>query len=760
MNKISHLIVVILAIALALAACGGNIKSKSDTNTTTSTGTETGTDDPLVVFDEGDMESEDAAVPPVFWPTAIGDVTVECGRDFSKAINTKGGTGEISWKVNGLPAWAKAEPSDSSKNILRVSGLLPFEGCDIQTHKVSLKVCGSKGSACSENSFNIKTKIHGIRIETALSDTSAVIGAKPPIPELKAAGGSGNYSFTTTIPKELISEDHDKITNETNIKFKPKKIGSYTITVKAKDRVFDGRENEIADKMDISPDQVGTATKEFKVNVKEDGFIIQASLIDAAGTEKDKADSVAKQLDEKSFVVPYNGKMKIDINGEGEKYYLTIKSSELPIIDKKSVEITRGTPYEILFFEQPILAKVKELEENPIKITITAKNEAGDGETLKMERISFAKDPCESLDVGLSTEDHPDGFFTIERGSGSEPVVSLSVKGGKGPFFWNIPTEMKESLVDVETGVTVAPLTSTDLTDGPPYVDLNDFWGEYGSENRPANRETIKITRDTAYANINDKLNWDAKKDLDSFEQGTARDPIRVYEILNVSVTDNGCMKKVTHDVPITVEIPKPSQEKIENVKFAHFLFATDTFNGSDTSTAQIALYTEGDSIIGNKSKEKDIAAWCGETEEIKRWNWPPLDLITNTSIFLTDIHHLEVKTKQPSAAVWTMYHKIERFYVVGKNWVYFDDNEGEGYKSTIKDDGKDDIRCIPIGGKCHDKPAWDSTRDRFNGDTGGREPTGKWYLRSDPSSENSTWKNNENIKFDADGDTNVCRGS
>ena len=338
MNKISHLIVVILAIALAFAACGGNVKSKTDTKTPTTSDT----DDPVVVFDEdddedtdvddgedgdGEGEPEKTADRPVFWRSVIGDVTVECGRDFNKAINTKGGTGEISWKVNGLPAWAKAEPSESTKNILRVSGHLPFERCDVNTHKVSLKVCGSKGSACSKNSFNIKTKIHGIRIETALSDTNAVIDAETTIPALKAAGGSGNYLFTTTIPKELISEDQDKITNETNIKFTPKKIGSYTITVKAKDRVFDGREDEIANKMGISPDQVGTATKEFKVNVKEDGFIINASLIDATNTTTDTAQSGPKQAEEKSFVVPYNGKMKIDINGEGEKYYLTIKST-------------------------------------------------------------------------------------------------------------------------------------------------------------------------------------------------------------------------------------------------------------------------------------------------------------------------------------------------------------------------------------------------------------------------------------------------
>ncbi|HQH80933.1 MAG TPA: hypothetical protein PK599_06025, partial [bacterium] len=655
MNKISHLIVIILAIALAFAACGGDIKSKTDTKTPTPSGV----DDSVVVFDPGDDEEdgeegedgdgegepESAADRPVFWPSVIGDVTVECGKDLSATIVTKGGSGEISWQVSGLPSWAKAVPSESSKNILRVSGLLPFEGCDVNTHKVSLKVCGSKGSACSENSFNIKTKIHGIKIETALSNTNAVIDAETTIPELKAAGGSGNYLFTTTIPKELIGEAQDEIIEGINIKFTPKKIGSYTITVKAKDRVFDGRENDIAAKMEISPDQVGTATKEFKVNVKEDGFIINASLIDATNTQTYTAQSGSKQAEDKSFVVPYNGKMKIDITGKGEKYFLTINSKELPVIDKKSVEITPGTPHEILFSDTSILEKVAELTE-PIKITITAENEAGDGETLAMERITFAKDPCadESMDVGLSPEDHPDAsFFIIERGSDSKPVVSLSVKGGKGPFYWHIPTEMKENLDEIETGVNVK--FDTSVTDSTPALGLSDSWTD-NTDPSSEKRETIKITRDTAYINIHSQLGWGAKRELAEFTQTTPGNPITVYEILKVEVKDKECKKTITRNIPIAVEIPKPSQEKIENVRFVHHVRITDTYNGSMyRSKAKMTLYDDtGNEKLG-MTDEKDIAARCGETRWFYRWNWPSFDkLISNANKQLTNIGHLELK--------------------------------------------------------------------------------------------------------------------
>ncbi len=774
MNKISHLIVIILAIALAFAACGGNVKSKLGSKTNASTGENV--DDSVLRFGEdgedgedgkdgdGEGEPEKTADRPVFWPSMIYDVTVDCGKDLNmEPIETKGGTGEISWQVSGLPSWAKAVPSESSKNILRVSGHLPFEGCDVNTHKVSLKVCGSKGSACSENSFNIKTKIHGIRIETALSDTSAVIDVPPTIPELKAAGGSGNYSFTTTIPKGLIDKTQDKIIYGGKIEFTPKKIGSYTITIKAKDLVFDGREEGIAQKTGDSADQIGTATKEFKVNVKEDGFIINVSLTDAGGTPTATAQSGSKQLDDKSFEVPYDGKMKIDINGKGEKYFLTIKSKELSVIDKKNIEVIRGTPHEILFSDPTILAKVKELEENPIKITITAKNEAGDGETLAMERITFAKDPCadESMSVVLSPDDHPEDSISIERGSDSEPVVSLSVKGGKGPFYWKIPTEMKESLGEVETGVTVAPLVPTDITETTEPVDLNGFyWVDYDQGSRTANRETIKITRDTAYRDINASLGWKAKRELSDFDQGTSGDRIKVYEVLKVKVVDKECKKTITRNIPIVVEIPKPSQEEIKNVRFAHRVRITDTYNGSMyRSKAKMTLYDDtGNEKLG-MTDEKDIAARCGETRWFYRWNWPSFDKpITNTNKQLTNIGHLELKMHQPKHS-WDLNYELQKFYIVGKNWVYFDNNEEKTYKFEVAD-GKTHIVCIAIGdNKCPESPKSDTLKDSFDHNTGGATSNGKWYLKEDPNSDNSTWKDNEdaNIKFEADDNPVAC---
>ena len=761
MNKISHLIVVILAIALAFAACGGNIKSKKDTKTPTVNDA----DDPLVIFDEGDSENTDLgdgedgedgpkkeAGPPAFFPSRIDDVHVECGKPFNKMITTRGGSDKISWTVEGLPEWATYTPSGDD---LSISGGMPFEGCDVDTYDVSLKACNSK-DACSKNSFKINTQIHGIEITTPLNDTTAVMDTDTTIPTLAAKGGSKYYLFTTTIPKELIGEDKDTITTERDIKFTPRKVGNYTITVKAKDRVFDGRENEIADKMDISPDQVGTATKEFKVNVKEDGFIIKASLIDAAGTEKDKADSVAKQLDEKSFEVPYDGKMKIDITGKGEKYFLTIKSNELSVIDKKNIEVILGTPHKILFSDTTILEKVKELTE-PIKITITAKNEAGDGETLTMERITFAKDPCadESMGVELSPEYHADNsFLSIERGSDSVPVVSLSVKGGKGPFFWNIPTEMKEDLDEVQLGVTFAPLDSTDLTSTTPHVSLNDSWQNYDSENMPEKRETIKITRDTAYRNINASLGWNAKRELSEFVQGTSGETIKVYEILKVKVVDKECKKTITRNIPIVVEIPTPSQEEIKNVRFAHHVGITDTYITDGQSRAKMTLYDTGNNQIA-KTSDKDIAARCGETEWINRWNWPSFDeQINYPNKNLDEISHLELQLKQPGDASWDLDYDLHRFYIVGKNWVYFDD---KGYTFDVGD-GNTDIVCIAIGdNKCPERPKSDTLKDSFDHNTEGTTSNGKWYLRSDPSSELDTWIDNETIKKGADTDTNAC---
>ncbi|HPW46165.1 MAG TPA: hypothetical protein PKU96_07370, partial [bacterium] len=215
MNKISHLIVVILAIALAFAACGGNVKSKLGSKTNPSTGENV--DDSVLRFGEdgedgedgeegdGEGEPEKTADRPVFWPSVIYDVTVECGKPFNKMITTRGGSDKISWTVEGLPEWATYTPSGDD---LSISGGMPFEGCDVDTYDVSLKACNSK-DACSKNSFKINTQIHGIEITTPLNDTTAVMDTDTTIPTLAAKGGSKYYLFTTTIPKELIGEDKD-----------------------------------------------------------------------------------------------------------------------------------------------------------------------------------------------------------------------------------------------------------------------------------------------------------------------------------------------------------------------------------------------------------------------------------------------------------------------------------------------------------------------------------------------------------------------
>ena len=398
-----------------------------------------------------------------------------------------------------------------------------------------------------------------------------------------------------------------------------------------------------------------------------------------------------------------------------------------------------------------------------------------------MERITFAKDPCadESMYMGLSPEGHNQtpSFFTIERGSDSEPVVSLSVKGGKGPFYWHIPTEMKENLNGVETDVKVAPLDSTDLTSTTPHVDLNDSWRNYGhlprqrlrseppvdlndswqnydSENMPEKRETIKITRDTAYRNINASLGWNAKRELSEFAQGTSGERIKVYEILNATVMDQGCQKKITHNIPIVVEIPKPSQEKIENVRFAHHVGITDTYITDGQSRAKMTLYDTGNNQIA-KTSDKDIAARCGEIEWINRWNWPSFDEQINCpNKNLDEISHLELQLKQPGDASWDLDYDLHRFYIVGKNWVYFDD---KGYTFDVGD-GNTDIVCIAIGdNKCPDSPKSDTLKDSFDHNTGKATSNGKWYLRNDPSSDLGTWQGNEDIETGAQGDTNVC---
>ncbi|HQG13939.1 MAG TPA: hypothetical protein PLT05_06240, partial [bacterium] len=349
-------------------------------------------------------------------------------------------------------------------------------------------------------------------------------------------------------------------------------------------------------------------------------------------------------------------------------------------------------------------------------------------------------------------------FFIIERGSDSKPVVSLSVKGGKGPFFWNIPTEMKEDLDEVQLGVTFAPSVPADLTNETTHVDLNVYWQE---ESLSENRETIKITRDTAYRDIHTLLRWDnPRRELGEFTLPTFGEPIKVYEILKVKVVDKECKKTITRNIPIVVEIPTPSQEEIKNVRFAHRTTIKHTFNGSDVSKAQMMFYDTADNLLGKKSVNKDIAARCGETETVERWNWPPLDPITASTKYLTDINHLEVKRVQPHWAWGMMEHTIERFYIVGKNWVYFDDNGEKGYWAGIGGNDEDDIRCIPIGGKCPEKPASNNTKDGFTFDPIVNTPQGKWYLRCDPSSDTSIWCGGETIKFDADTDMNACHES
>ncbi|HQH81139.1 MAG TPA: hypothetical protein PK599_07085, partial [bacterium] len=113
-------------------------------------------------------------------------------------------------------------------------------------------------------------------------------------------------------------------------------------------------------------------------------------------------------------------------------------------------------------------------------------------------------------------------------------------------------------------------------------------------------------------------------------------------------------------------------------------------------------------------------------------------------------------KMHQPKHS-WDLNYELQKFYIVGKNWVYFDNNEEQTYKFEVAD-GKTHIVCIAIGdNKCPDKPASDSTKDRFDHNTGKATSNGKWYLRSDPSSELDTWIDNETIKKGADTDTNAC---